>query len=122
MADNNDGDGEVLHAHWDNNQLVFPYGWVLTYEPNATANGSLIFFTTNNRRQTLNDLYFRDTGEFLIEPKAGFQVDSIDYQINFAGGANGIVSGIYLQGGTNSRDVKPSGLQPVALHLFYLNN
>lgn len=106
VADNNDGDGEVLHAYWDNNQLVFPTVGFLTYEPNATANGSLIFFTTNNRRQTLNDLYFRDTGEFLIEPKAGFQVDSIDYQINFAGGANGIASGIYLQGGTNSRDVK----------------
>lgn len=106
VVDNADGDGEVLHAYWDNNQLVFPTVGFLTYEPDATANGSLIFFTTQNRRQTLNDLYFRETGEFLIEPKAGFQVDSIDYEINFAGGNNGIASGIYLQGGTNSRDVK----------------
>ncbi len=105
IADNGDGDGELLRAYWDGNQLVFPTAGFITYEPNLTANGSLIFFTTNNRLQTLNDVYFRSTGEFLIEPMAGFQVDSIDYQINFSGGNNGIASGIYLQGGTNSKDV-----------------
>jgi hypothetical protein len=106
VVDNGNGDGEMLHAYWDNNQLVFPTAGFLTYKPNPVANGSLISFATNNRRQTLNELYFQDLGSFLIEPMAGYQVDSIDYQINFAGGNNGIASGIYLLGGTNSRDVK----------------
>ncbi|HMY40397.1 MAG TPA: hypothetical protein PK011_13815, partial [Marinagarivorans sp.] len=116
VVDNGNGDGEMLHAYWDNNQLVFPTAGFLTYEPNPVANGSLISFATNNRRQTLNDLYFRDTGSFLIEPKAGFQVDSIDYQINFAGGNNGIAAGIYLLGGANSRDVKAQWAGGSSIH------
>ncbi|HEY6527974.1 MAG TPA: hypothetical protein VIZ65_04715 [Cellvibrionaceae bacterium] len=105
VVDKGDGEGELLRAFWDNNQLVFPTVGFLTYEPSPTTNGSLISFATNNHRQTLNDLYFRDTGNFIIEPQFGYQIDSIDYQINFSGGNNGLDSGIYLNGGVNSSDV-----------------
>jgi hypothetical protein len=95
-----------LQAYWDNNQLVFPTVGFLSYEPTPSANGSLISFTTHNSRQTLNDLYFRDTGTFLVEPTAGYQVDSIEYKIDFSGGNNGLTSGIYLKGGANSSAVQ----------------
>jgi hypothetical protein len=105
VVDKGDGEGELLRAFWDNNQLVFPTVGFLTYEPDPMTNGSLITFATNNHRQTLNDLYFRDTGNFIIEPQFGYQIDSIDYQIDFSGGDNGLDSGIYLNGGANSSDV-----------------